>query len=173
MNKLALMAPLKLSDEDSIQLLINRISSIAIRAAAAILSTNSLDEFLRNMQHITATCNDVVRKSLTIFKKNKSKDQSRPGSPKSAQDKNEEKLFCSYFRGRNHIKEDCFKLKRKEQPANSTQLKKNVPPSTVASVFEPPENSEDMIAFVDTANTKKIVTNNTYNIINNFVINNK
>jgi len=43
----ALMASLKLSDEDNIQLLINGISNIAIRAAAATLSTNSLDEFLK------------------------------------------------------------------------------------------------------------------------------
>jgi len=39
--------------------------------------------------------------------------------------------------------------------ANSTQLKKNVPPSTIASVSEPPKNS-DIIAFVDT-DFKKIV----------------
>jgi len=37
MDKLALMAPLKLPDEDSIQLLINGISSTAIKAAAATL----------------------------------------------------------------------------------------------------------------------------------------
>jgi len=65
MDKLALIAPLKLPDEDSIQLLINRISSIAIKAAVTILKTDSLDEFLKNMQHITATCNDVVKKSST------------------------------------------------------------------------------------------------------------
>jgi len=41
------------------------------------------------------------------------------------------------------------------------QLKKNVPPSMVASVSEPPENSKDTIAFVDTDDSKKIVTNNT------------
>jgi len=63
--------------------------------------------------------------------------------------------------GRNHIKEDCFKLKRKEQPANSIQLKKNMPPSTIISVSEPSENSTNTIAFVDTADTRKIVTSNT------------
>jgi len=40
---------------------------------------------------------------------------------------------------------------------NATQ-KKNVPPSTVS---EPPENSENTIAFVDTDDSKRIVTNNT------------
>jgi len=64
MDKLILMAPLKLPDEDSIQLLINRISSVAIKATAASLRTNSLDEFLRDMQYITATCNDVVKKII-------------------------------------------------------------------------------------------------------------
>jgi len=37
MDKLALMAPLKLPDEDSIQLLINGISSTAIKATVALL----------------------------------------------------------------------------------------------------------------------------------------
>jgi len=104
MDKLALMMLLKLPDEDSIQLLINGISNVAIKVTAASLRTNSLDEFLRDMQHITATCNNVVKKSPTIFKENKSKDQNRPGSPKSDQDKNERKLFCSYCRRRNYIK---------------------------------------------------------------------
>jgi len=76
MDKLALMVPLKLPDKDSIQLLINGISSLAIKGTAVSLKIDSLDEFLRDMQHITATCNDVVKKSPTIFRKNKSKDQS-------------------------------------------------------------------------------------------------
>jgi len=158
MDKLALLAPLRLQDEDSIQLLINGISSIAIKAAAATLNTNSLDDFLRNMQHITATCNDSVKKFPSTFRRNKPKNQSRPDSPKIDQEK---KSFCPYCRGRNHTKENCFKLNRKEQPANSTQIKKNVPSSTVASVAEPPENSKDTIAFVDTDDSKRIVTNNT------------
>jgi len=158
MNKLALMAPLKLLEEDNIQLLINGISSVAIKGTAAFLKIDSLDEFLRDMQHITATCNDVVKKSPSTFRRNKSKDQSRPSSPKSDQEK---KLFCAYCRGRNHTKENCFKLNRKEQPANSTQIKKNVSPSTVASVSEPPEIFKDTIAFVDTDDSQKIVTSNT------------
>jgi len=103
------------------------------------------------MQHITATCNDI-KKSPSTFRKNKSKDQSRPGSPKSDLKK---KSFCSYCRGRNHTKKSCFKLNRKEQSANSTQIKKNVPSSTVASVAQPPEDSKDTIAFVDTNDSKK------------------
>jgi len=97
-------------------LLINGISSLAIKATAASLKIDSLDEILRDMQHITTTCNDVVKKSLTTFRKSKLKDQSHPGSPKSAQEK---KLFCSYCRGRNYTKENCFKLKKKEQPTRS------------------------------------------------------
>jgi len=120
MDKLALLAPLKLQDKDSIQLLINGISSMVIKAIAAILTTDSLDEFLRNMQHVTATCNDI-KKSPTTFRKNKSKDQSRPGSPKLEQEK---KLFCSYCRERNHTKENCFKLNRKENQSTKRRLRK-------------------------------------------------
>jgi len=72
-DKLALIAFLKLPEEDSNGLLINGISNLAIETTAASLRINSLDEFLRDMQHITATCNDIVRKSPTAFKKNKSK----------------------------------------------------------------------------------------------------
>jgi len=139
MDKLA-VGTSETSRQDSIQLLINGISNVAIKATAASLKIDSLDEFLRDMQHITATCNDIIKKSPSIFRKNKSKDQSRPSSPKAEQEK---KSFCSFCHGRNHIKENCFKLNRKEQPANSTQIKKNVPSSTVASVAEPPEDSKE------------------------------
>ncbi|KMQ84908.1 hypothetical protein RF55_16907 [Lasius niger] len=55
MNKLALMRSLKLSDEDSIQLLITGIGSFVLRITAAALKTNSLNQFLREMQHIAST----------------------------------------------------------------------------------------------------------------------
>jgi len=80
MDKLALLAPLRLQDEDSIQLLINGISSVAIKATAASLKIDSLDEFLRDMQHITATCNDGVKKSPSTFRRNKPKDQNKKRS---------------------------------------------------------------------------------------------
>jgi len=43
MDKLSLLAPLKLPDEDSIQLLINGISSVTIKATAASLKIDLLD----------------------------------------------------------------------------------------------------------------------------------
>lgn len=64
-DKLALMKNLKLSDEDSIQHLIKGIGSYALRATAAALRTNSLNPFLREMQHITSTSGDLVNKSPT------------------------------------------------------------------------------------------------------------
>jgi len=53
-----------------------------------------------------------------------------------------------------------LKFNGKEQSINSTQIKKNGPPSTVASISKPSEISKDTIAFVDTDDFKKIVTNN-------------
>jgi len=137
MDKLALMAPLKLPNEDSIQLLINGISSnqgscCYIKSRFSWWVPKGHATYHGNLQW----CSLRIKKSPTTFRNNKLKNQSRPNSSKSDQEK---KLFCSYCRGRNHIKEDCFKLKRKEQPVNSTQLKKNVPPSTVAFVSEPPK----------------------------------
>ncbi|KMQ85523.1 hypothetical protein RF55_15869 [Lasius niger] len=51
MDKIALMQPLKLSNEDAIQLLTNGISSLAIRGIAASLKVDSLDEFLFGRRH--------------------------------------------------------------------------------------------------------------------------
>jgi len=51
MDKLALMAPLKISEKNSIQLLINGISSLAIKVTVASLRINSIDEFLRDIHH--------------------------------------------------------------------------------------------------------------------------
>lgn len=63
MDKLVLMRSLKLSDEDSIQLLITGIGSFALRTTVATLKTNLLNQFLREMQHITFTNGNPVNKS--------------------------------------------------------------------------------------------------------------
>jgi len=87
MDKLALMQPLKLEDEHTIELLIKGIPILAIKSVAASLRTDSIDDFLDEMHRITITCDDSLRKSLTpsvklekardnTFKANKSKDQS-------------------------------------------------------------------------------------------------
>lgn len=74
MDKLALMKSLKLSDEDSIQLLIKGIGSFALRKAAATLRIASLNQFLREMHIITAiSCNRRNRHHRKINSESKKK----------------------------------------------------------------------------------------------------
>lgn len=71
-DKIVLMKSLKLSDQDVIHLLINGISNLSIKAAAA-LPKDSLDEFLRKMQYITS-CN-LKKSSPTFSRKGSSTDK--------------------------------------------------------------------------------------------------
>ncbi|CAL1671696.1 unnamed protein product [Lasius platythorax] len=112
MDKIALMQPLKLSDEDSIHFLVNEISSLAIRGLVASLRVHSLDEFLREMQHITTSCN-IQQKSSSPVLPRKDKFKNDNSSPEDTSHFKKKDLFCAYCRGKNHTKDDCFKLKKK------------------------------------------------------------
>lgn len=92
------MQPPKLSDENAIQLLSEGISSIAIRAAAASLKVDSIskipDEFLRDMQHVTTSCNNIFKKSSSISpKKNKFKEDSSSPENSNHREKKEPILY--------------------------------------------------------------------------------
>lgn len=74
-DKIALMRSLKLDDSDVIQWLVNGISNFAIKSVAASLHVTSLNQFLREMQHITDTCCDSPKKFQSFNAKyDKSKD---------------------------------------------------------------------------------------------------
>lgn len=74
MDKLTLMRCLKLEDPDSIQFLINGINNLSIKCVAAGLRVNSLNQFLRKMQHITSACADSLKRFQPFNKFEKSKD---------------------------------------------------------------------------------------------------
>lgn len=54
MEKLAVMYTLQLSEKDSIHLLINGISSLALRSTAASLRADTIDQFLEDMYNVTS-----------------------------------------------------------------------------------------------------------------------
>jgi len=111
------------------------------------------------MQHITATCNDVVRKSPTPFKKNKSKDQNCSDSPKTDEDKNGKNDSAHIAVGEITLKKIVLSSREKSNWLTQLQEKRV---SIYGSVrFRATREFSDTIAFVDTADTKKIVTNNT------------
>lgn len=79
MDKLALMCNLKLGDTDASQLLIGGISDVYVKCIASSLRVDSLNQFLREMQHITSNCGDSFKRFAQIqskfdkFKNNNSK----------------------------------------------------------------------------------------------------
>lgn len=112
MDKIALMDPLRLPEREVIRFLTNGISSIAIKAAAAALKVDSLDDYLREMQQITESCCSSFKgSSPTLSRKNKHKDNTAFGNSEYQKKKD---VFCTYCRKKNHTKEDCFKLKKKK-----------------------------------------------------------
>lgn len=172
MDKLALMRNLKLSDEDSIQLLIKGIGSFALRATAASLRLISLNQFLREMQHITST-SGVPSSNSSLMKPGFDKSKNNYSSDKL--DDNEECLskvekdrYCTYCHRRNHLKEDCFKLKRKELERKSIQSTSSTA-SAVVEVDKYPDNSDSTVALVSSDSCRTFSTNNS--IINVISIN--
>lgn len=178
MDKLALMQPLKLEDEHTIELLIKGIPILAIKSVAASLRTDSIDDFLDEMHRITITCDDSLRKSLTpsvklekardnTFKANKPKDQSDLNIKNSPL---KQDIFCVYCRNKGHLREDCLKLKNKEQRQESVSLPaaplvaavSDQPmevTSLVAAVSEQLMEMTSMVTRVDNVNGRQIIAN--------------
>ena len=152
MEKQALMRSLKLEDEEAIQMLIRGINEPYIRCSATVIRADTLNQFLREMQLLTANCVDSTKKpSFSSIKADKFKvggKFSKTGEIKGTLDKtsqprnNNQELFCVYCRNRGHVRSDCFKLRKKEQNlktvtnASSTvaPVKKVVSESTVGMV---------------------------------------
>lgn len=175
MDKLALMRSLKLTDEDSIQLLITGIGSFALRTTAAALKTKSLNQFLREMQHITSTSGNTVNKSPTMKSKfGKFKDGSNNQQSGRSDNKEEHRVepnkerYCTYCHKKNHSRVECFKLKKKETERKS-QL--NQPTTTtVSAVKEADKYTDNTVAIVTSTDNRTILTDNS--VVNIISINN-
>jgi len=119
MDKLTLMRNLKLLNEDTIQLLIKEIGSFALRVTAASLRLISLNQFLREMQHIITTTGDPPSKSPSMRSKfDKSKDKLFSGKSENKEEnlsKVDKDCYYTYCHRGNHFKEDCFKLWKKKR----------------------------------------------------------
>lgn len=119
-QKLKLMHPLQLPERDCIQLLINGISSASLRGTAAALRAQTIDDFLDLMYDITSSY-ATMSKRMSPPPVKKERGKVSPSSPtKSNQTSKDAKdLHCGYCKARGHSKEDCFKLKRREQATAS------------------------------------------------------
>lgn len=120
-QKLKLMHHLKLSEQDKIELLINGIGSLSVRSAAAMLDAQTMDEFLKKMDKATSCCGIVAKKSSPVpIRKEKFKDTSSSSTESSSPSGTSKDVSCAYCKARGHTKDDCFKLKRKDQHAVSS-----------------------------------------------------
>ena len=125
MEKQALMRSLKLDDNEAIQMLIRGINEPYIRRSATVIRTDTLNQFLQEMQLLTANCIDSFKKpSFANNKTDKFKVSGKffkPGEIKNTSDKtdqskpNQQELFCAYCRNKGHVRSDCLKLQKKEQ----------------------------------------------------------
>ncbi|XP_071628367.1 uncharacterized protein [Temnothorax longispinosus] len=122
MDKLALIQPLRLRDEDIIHLLISGITNFSMKSAAATIHTDSVDYFLEEMHHLTSVCG--VPKSAKFDKlKEPSVKPVKPkdiGDAEGSSNSQKQEIFCVYCRNKGHLREDCIKLKKKEQAKIST-----------------------------------------------------
>ncbi|XP_077258588.1 uncharacterized protein LOC143895393 [Temnothorax americanus] len=152
MDKINLMQSVTLPDTDKIQLIINGIANMAMRGTATALDSTDIDQFLDQMHRITSSC--MPKKNVTskpqkgrdfaVKKDNQPKVSVSPSSVPVNKDK-----FCGYCKTKGHVREECFKLKRKEQSqsvaptASSTTVSAvdiadtTASPTTAAQTTEP------------------------------------
>jgi len=163
MDKIALIHPLKLGDTDIIHLLINGINSLSIKSVAATIRADSIDHFLEEMHHLTAVCDSTLRKnSTTVSKTDKRNNFTKNAKPKDNDDSTSKNgqhkpdIYCVYCRNKGHLRDDCLKLKRKEQQKPTTTIAAPV----VAAVEEPPNSLSPMVA-VALSDNGKIVAQDT------------
>ncbi|KMQ88204.1 adenylyl cyclase-associated protein 2, partial [Lasius niger] len=109
------------------------------------MKVDSLDEFLREMQHITASCGTSFKKSSPVFSK-EAKFKENKSAPEDTDHQKKKDSFCTYCRGKNHSKENCFKLKRKKHVPESTHSTSSSLKPAVAAVGESEEKTSETIA---------------------------
>lgn len=175
MDKLALMHRLKLEEKHKIKLLIKGINNLSIKCAAATLRVNSVNQFIREMDEIVESCGDSFKKfQYTDFKSDKTKDlNSKNGKPdasnltgKNGSHSNNTKAqsHCVYCHAKDHSRDNCPKLRKKQQQESRSSQKPNQT-SSVSAIEENNENSKPTVACVQNLD-RKIITSDSLIEIN-------
>ncbi|KYQ53606.1 hypothetical protein ALC60_00522 [Trachymyrmex zeteki] len=154
MHKLKLLHSLKLPEREKVQLIINGINSISLRATATALHAATIDEFLDRMYEITSSLGSFTKKTSPLAKKKEKTKNSPPSPSKKDQSKSDKDEICSYCKAKGHRKINCFKLKKKEgtQPASSTTS------SVAAAEEDTPATSEKSTVAAGTENSSRAIT---------------
>lgn len=157
MDKMALMQPLKLKDEDAIQMLNNGIANTGIRATAMLLRLKPINEYLREMEYITAASSSQHKKYSPVpkpkFEKSKMENKTSPNP--DHQSKIHKDIYCVYCKTKGHIRDNCLKLKKREQHYKPPQSPTT---SQVAVVEKVPDSPSNYIALITEDKVKEIVT---------------
>lgn len=116
------------------------------------------------MQHITSTSGDPANKSPTVKTKiKKSKDNNNNQHSGRSDNKEEHRSETdkrrTYCYRKNHSREDCFKLKKKELE-RMPQPSQPLTAATVSAVKEEDKYTDDTVVLVSSDNSRTISTNN-------------
>ncbi|XP_026829817.1 uncharacterized protein LOC113563025 [Ooceraea biroi] len=140
MDRLTLMHSLDLSAKDSIHLLTGGIGNQALRATAAALRVETIDEFLDGMHNITAVTTENFKGQFSNQRTLNTEEQRSNGGGKVghlAKHCRTAGTFCVYCRSQGHLRNDCPKLKRKEQQGCTSQPTAAGAVSTVQAAQDP------------------------------------
>ncbi|XP_067204114.1 uncharacterized protein [Linepithema humile] len=156
-QKLKMMHHLQLPVRDRIQLLINGIGNMSLRGIAAMRKSESIEEFLEDMDHLVSSCGaPSKRNSPPPIRKEKTKDSTDlTKKTTSLLAKSSKDLVCNYCKVKGHIKSDCYKLKRKEQSSLTSS-------ASAAPVAAAEESKEDLptVACLDKNSTRRFEKSN-------------
>jgi len=119
------------------------------------LRIKKIDLFLREMKSLTSACSSSLKKFSPTTRPEKvdpeSKKKDMVRSPTSthrpSSQQTSSNLFCAYCKSRDHTKDSCQKLKKKEQ---AREIAQTSPPKTVAVVEASSEDSPSTVAYVKT-----------------------
>ncbi|KYN26663.1 hypothetical protein ALC57_03963 [Trachymyrmex cornetzi] len=161
--------PYHVTFQKGINFLISGIGNASIRASASMIQAESLDQFLEKM-HVLPLAYGNPKKlpssSLKMIKNEVVTSEKVNSFPDSSKD-----LFCVYFRTKGHVRDDCARLKRKEQNrpvSSSTQS------SSVVSIEESPSFSAESSQTTEpspsfSSHVAYVESGSTFNISDNIV----
>ncbi|KMQ88830.1 hypothetical protein RF55_11616 [Lasius niger] len=122
-------------------------------------ATSKLKKTAQEMHRITSASNEISKKSPILNTKTQGFKVAHP--PPSKNTSQSKDLFCVYCRAKGHLRDDCYKLKKKEKVTTSQPVSKV--PSTVAAVEQKdttsPDSSSSLVATVAEEDPRRIEIN--------------
>lgn len=177
MDKMALMQRLKLDDLDKIKLLIHGINNFSIKCAAATLRVSSLNQFIREVHGIIESCGDSNKRFQypntkldklkdSTSKTGKSNASNYTGNEDSHSNSTKAQTYCVYCHNKDHDRDNCPKLKRKQQQDARSKQQQDVKPkqqlnqsAPVATIENVQDQSTLTMACVQDLSKKLVISN--------------